>query len=619
MRHDPRGDLRPASTARTPASTTKRSTPTSTGCRPARRGPRSSPPCTGWCGCARPRRCPTSPARSSARSPRPPVGAPRREVISPARWALFVVALTQLVLAAPALLLGEDTGATVHVARELGAFDLALAVGLLVAAWQPARAWGLLPVVAALGARDGQHRRGRRRARHRIRLRRGAPRARPRRARAALAGRPRGAADRHTTEGASPRCEARPRPRWRRAPRPSCWVGVLAAPAAAHATLIVDRPRRRRAPGREPRGRAAHLQRSRVGRPRRRPRPRRRRRAGAGGRGPRRTARSSRSTSEPISPTAPTWSPTGSSPPMATRCAAGRCSGSARARSTAARSGRVAGDADDRAVGGRRRGRPRPRLCRRAARRRRAPRSSCSSTEAVPNEPALVRLVRRAAVVGGLAGARGPAGAGGTRHGAGPGVVVRRGRARRGGQGRCRPRCRRWPSSGWSSRPWGSSRSTVLALAGAAVAAGSFATNGHTRAGSNATLATLADLSHLWVVAVWAGGLVLLWQRAARPPRWRPTTAPTPSASSVASPTSQRSRSCSSGSPAPCWRGTRCGRLDALTSTGYGRLLLAKVAAGRVDRRARRLQPLPAGARARTRQGQRRARAAAGPRCASRS
>ena len=74
----------------------------------------------------------------------------RAEVISPARWALFVVALTQLVLAAPALLLGEDSGATVHVARELGAFDLALAVGLLLAAWQPARAWGLLPVVAAL-------------------------------------------------------------------------------------------------------------------------------------------------------------------------------------------------------------------------------------------------------------------------------------------------------------------------------------------------------------------------------------------------------------------------------------------------------------------------------------
>lgn len=70
--------------------------------------------------------------------------------ISVARWGLFVVALTQLVLAGPALLLGEGSGTTVHVARELGAFDVALSVGLLLAAWQPARAWGLLPVVAAL-------------------------------------------------------------------------------------------------------------------------------------------------------------------------------------------------------------------------------------------------------------------------------------------------------------------------------------------------------------------------------------------------------------------------------------------------------------------------------------
>lgn len=73
------------------------------------------------------------------------------ERISTVRWALFVVGLTQLLLAAPALLLGEDAGATVHVARELGSFDVALAVGFLVAAWQPARAWGLLPVAAALG------------------------------------------------------------------------------------------------------------------------------------------------------------------------------------------------------------------------------------------------------------------------------------------------------------------------------------------------------------------------------------------------------------------------------------------------------------------------------------
>jgi predicted anti-sigma-YlaC factor YlaD len=72
------------------------------------------------------------------------------EPISAARWGLFAVALTQLLLAAPALVLGDDAGATVHVAREMGSFDVALGIGLLVAAWQPARAWGLLPVAAVL-------------------------------------------------------------------------------------------------------------------------------------------------------------------------------------------------------------------------------------------------------------------------------------------------------------------------------------------------------------------------------------------------------------------------------------------------------------------------------------
>jgi predicted anti-sigma-YlaC factor YlaD len=83
--------------------------------------------------------------RAVAGSRRPILG----EAVSGTRWALFIVALTQLVLAGPALL-GDDPGASVHVARELGSFDVALAVGLLVAAWQPARAWGLLPVAAAL-------------------------------------------------------------------------------------------------------------------------------------------------------------------------------------------------------------------------------------------------------------------------------------------------------------------------------------------------------------------------------------------------------------------------------------------------------------------------------------
>jgi len=66
------------------------------------------------------------------------------------RWALLAVALTQLVLALPALLLGDDAGATIHTARHLGSLAAAVAVGLAYAAWRPVRAFGLLPVAAAV-------------------------------------------------------------------------------------------------------------------------------------------------------------------------------------------------------------------------------------------------------------------------------------------------------------------------------------------------------------------------------------------------------------------------------------------------------------------------------------
>jgi len=65
------------------------------------------------------------------------------------RTALAVVALTELVLAVPALF-GIDNGATVHVARHVGSLSAALAVGLLYAAWKPVRAYGLLPIALAL-------------------------------------------------------------------------------------------------------------------------------------------------------------------------------------------------------------------------------------------------------------------------------------------------------------------------------------------------------------------------------------------------------------------------------------------------------------------------------------
>jgi predicted anti-sigma-YlaC factor YlaD len=69
-----------------------------------------------------------------------------------ARYGLFTVAFTQLVLALP-LIIGEHSpGDAMHSIRELGAFSLALAVGMLVVVWQPQRAGGLLPMAAALVA-----------------------------------------------------------------------------------------------------------------------------------------------------------------------------------------------------------------------------------------------------------------------------------------------------------------------------------------------------------------------------------------------------------------------------------------------------------------------------------
>ncbi len=80
------------------------------------------------------------------------VETPKRSRPEWARYALFVVALSQLLLALPALLFGDSLGASVHIARELGSWDVALAVGLLYAAWRPERAAGLLPFAAALAA-----------------------------------------------------------------------------------------------------------------------------------------------------------------------------------------------------------------------------------------------------------------------------------------------------------------------------------------------------------------------------------------------------------------------------------------------------------------------------------
>ena len=61
-------------------------------------------------------------------------------------WLALVIALQHL----PALVLGNTGGMETHMSRHLGAFGVALAIGFAFVAWKPHRAFGLLPLVAAL-------------------------------------------------------------------------------------------------------------------------------------------------------------------------------------------------------------------------------------------------------------------------------------------------------------------------------------------------------------------------------------------------------------------------------------------------------------------------------------
>ena len=67
------------------------------------------------------------------------------------RVALAVIGALQLVVIWLGLVLG-DAQAADHTSRELTSWDLGLAVGFLVLAWFPWRAWGALPVVAVMVA-----------------------------------------------------------------------------------------------------------------------------------------------------------------------------------------------------------------------------------------------------------------------------------------------------------------------------------------------------------------------------------------------------------------------------------------------------------------------------------
>lgn len=68
------------------------------------------------------------------------------------RLGLAVIGVIQVLVALPALLLGDDADLPAHTARHLGAFAVALGIGFLVAAWQPRRVGGLLALTTALVA-----------------------------------------------------------------------------------------------------------------------------------------------------------------------------------------------------------------------------------------------------------------------------------------------------------------------------------------------------------------------------------------------------------------------------------------------------------------------------------
>ena len=70
-------------------------------------------------------------------------------------WMRPALAWVGAVIAAQSigpLVFGDIDGTPTHVARHVGASALALAIGLLYAAWRPTRAFGLLPLVVALFA-----------------------------------------------------------------------------------------------------------------------------------------------------------------------------------------------------------------------------------------------------------------------------------------------------------------------------------------------------------------------------------------------------------------------------------------------------------------------------------
>jgi predicted anti-sigma-YlaC factor YlaD len=69
------------------------------------------------------------------------------------RIVLALTGVLQIAVAVPALILGDDAQLPVHIARHIGSFDVALAVGFIWVALRPRQALaGVLPIAIALVA-----------------------------------------------------------------------------------------------------------------------------------------------------------------------------------------------------------------------------------------------------------------------------------------------------------------------------------------------------------------------------------------------------------------------------------------------------------------------------------
>ncbi len=89
-----------------------------------------------------------------AASPEPTVARVSVPDVGKGAWvriALAAVGLTLLLRGCVLIVAGDLDGASEHVARHLGAFGAALAIGLVYAAWRPERALGLMPLAGVLG------------------------------------------------------------------------------------------------------------------------------------------------------------------------------------------------------------------------------------------------------------------------------------------------------------------------------------------------------------------------------------------------------------------------------------------------------------------------------------